>query len=133
MPVTRPLTLPEGSPAGDLLAALEPYLWVSNFGAFTVHGSWPRKQVHVTGIVKPPEMKSPPEPEDQGHAYVLADGMRSHLFGRAQTAICAAEDAGYRHWQHPEITVGGDIRLSRGVEPDILRTEVTVRLWLTPA
>jgi hypothetical protein len=134
--IVQPLSLPAGSPEGELLKALEPYLWVDRMDQVQQWGRNAAVWYEVSGIVKaPPDppLNGLPDPEDQGHAYVLAHCARDSLFGRAQTAICAAEDAGYLHDRHPEIDVGGDIYHDRELDMDTLRAQVTVRMWLRRA
>lgn len=136
MPIEQALSLPAGTPEGDLFALLEPYLWVDEV---TPVRWWPGFSspyyYEVGGIVKPQgeQPLEPPVPENQEHALMMANAMRQHLFGASQTAICAAEDAGYLHERHPEIKVGGDIRHDRDRIMDLLVAQVTLRMWLRPA
>ena len=135
MPVMRPLILPPDAPGAGLLERLEPYLWVDGIIPVQMWGTSPRtagRWLEVTGLARPQGTWPAELPAfgDQEEAGIYANSIRAHLFGVAQTAICAAEDAGYTHHRHPRIEIGGDLRHDRESGLDIPRSECTVRMWL---
>jgi len=140
MPVMRPhkLTLPPDAPGAGLLERLEPYLWVDQVTPVQFWGTSPRtagrggRWLEVTGLAKPQGEWPAELPAfgDQEAVWIFANSIRAHLFGVAQTAICAAEDAGYTHERHPQIEITGNLRHDRESGLDIPRSECTVRMWL---
>ena len=148
MPVMRKLEIPDASPEGPLARKLEPYLWLDAIVPCQTIGRG--EQLHwleVCGIVKPyltvgrggevvqAEIAPMPEPADLEESYIRAHNARESLLNWAQTAIIAAESAGYRHLRHPEINLTGDVHAhyKKPWKPDLLVCEVKVRLWLTRA
>lgn len=125
-------------PSGPLAEALEPYLWLDQItpvqaigrrGMAGKHWCWHE----ITGIVKMQGEPVPqPEPADQEESYIRASAVRESLMRTANTAITAAEGAGYRHTRHPEIDVTGDLQTHyrEPWKPDLLCCEVKVRMWL---
>ena len=152
MPIAPKLEVPSGWPGFPLAQALERYLWLDEispvriYGAGRLHaGSVPVEEWYeIRGMVKPGltigedgevcqgEIEPVPEPATQDESYTDAHKVRESLLGWANTAIVAAEEAGYRHVRHPEINVTGDLRAHHREpqKPDTLICKVEVRLWL---
>ena len=139
MPILRepgPLRLPPDYPGADLPEALEPYLWLDMItpvwlGAARA-GKAPLGWLEIRGYVKPFPGAEGPLPDDQEAIWDRARSVRSTLSRRAETAIIAAEDRGYRHERHPEFTITGEIRRDRDSGLDIPIAKAELRLWLVP-
>ena len=137
MAIKKPegLTIPRGEPGADLLALLEPYLWVSEvLPVYAGHYRGALLYVGIYGAVRW-EPETPPDlPAHQAAADVLAHTVRSSLFNRAETAVAAVEEpGGYQHARHPQIEITGR-RVDApagGDEPYLLVAEATLRMWLT--
>ena len=146
MPIAPKLEVPSSWPEFPLAQVLERYLWldevkpVQTFGGRGKQDEW----YEIRGIVRPGltigedgevcqgEIGPVPEPATQDESYMDAYKVRESLLGWANTAIVAAEEAGWQHARHPEIDVTGDVRVPyrEPQKPDILICKVEVRFWL---
>lgn len=137
MPVKKAegLTISRGEPGADLLALLEPYLWVNEVvPVYAGHYRGALLYIGIYGAVRWEPETAPDPPADQAAADALAHTVRLALFNRAESAIAAVEEpGGYQHAQHPQIEITGHRREpeSGRDEPYLLVAEATLRMWLT--
>lgn len=139
-PLSRALTrddrgMDADDDAGRLRELLEPYLWLEHVDSYRSWGASAGRWFDVTGMVKPRAclLLDAVLPGGQAESMARSNQWRAHLFAAAQAAIRAAEDAGFRHAHHPEITVRGSVRPMAGQDADLMVAEVVLEMWLRPA
>ena len=135
MPIAKReiLHIPADCPGAELPEALDPWLWVCEVTPVQTWGGRYAKWLQVSGIVKMPDLADPPLAGDQEGMYARAREVRRVLYEQAEAAISYVEDAGYRHYQHPETDIAGEVRTDHyHQEPDLLIATARLRLWLTP-
>lgn len=117
----------------DLDEALTPHLWITNVDWYAgIDPRVPPKALRISGIVK---IIVP--------LRVTAIEVRAAGIASAETAISAVEATGWRHEDHPKITIGGEVHVTPAVhnlgspqcvipESRRLVAEVTLDLHLLP-
>jgi len=115
----------------ELRNKIAPYVAISQIDPGPINPG-ERATISICGIVKPPPRTSHalPAAHSTPAMHQRARTLRGVLHEQAEAAIGAAEELGFQHVKHPEVTIGGTIMRADASPVPHLVPQAEIRLWL---